>query len=153
MNEDEGLTIDIERLFPEAARRVEILERLKRAWPSIVSPMLSKWSEPVILGVNELTVLATRPEAAERLSKMKGNVARALSRMGYETGENFSVKVVNSVNREKKSHKAKTRVKKIEIDERRTEQYMSGAPESLPEDINRAVSHLRAYLDVLCDKK
>ena len=38
-------------------------------------------------------------------------------------------------------------MKKIETNEERVAQYMSGAPESLPEDINRAVSHLRDYLE------
>ena len=94
MNEDEGLNIDISRLFPEAVKRVEILERLKRFWPSVVGMRLSRWSTPVILGVNELTVEASNSQAVNMLSKMNGNVKRALSSMGYETDGNFSLKIV-----------------------------------------------------------
>lgn len=147
MNEDEGLNIDISRLFPEAVKRVEILERLKRFWPSVVGIRLSRWSTPVILGVNELTVEASNSQAVNMLSKMNGNVKRALLSMGYETDGNFSLKIVYHRKSEKNPSKRKTIVKKIETNEERVAQYMSGAPESLPEDINRAVSHLRDYLE------
>ena len=104
-------------------------------------------STPVILGVNELTVEASNSQAVNMLSKMNGNVKRALSSMGYETDGNFSLKIVYHRKSEKNPSKRKTTVKKIETNEERVAQYMSGAPESLPEDINRAVSHLRDYLE------
>ena len=38
-------------------------------------------------------------------------------------------------------------IPKIEVSEEKVRQYMQGAPDTLPEDINYALAHLRAYLE------
>ena len=148
MNEDEGIKIDVSKLFPEAARRVEILAKLRENWPSVVRN-LARWSTPDVLGVNELTVKVDirGRQAKDRLKSMKGNVVRALSKLGYEAGEDFSLKIVDDEGSPKTFVDKKSVRKKREPDEEKVKRYMEGAPETLPEDINRALSHLMAYLE------
>ncbi|MBQ6969642.1 MAG: hypothetical protein IJP85_04875 [Synergistaceae bacterium] len=149
-NEDEGIVIDVSKVFPEAARRVEILAKLRERWPVVVRN-LSRWSWPDVLGVNELTIRvnAQGQQAKDKLYKMKGNVVRALSNLGYKTGEDFSLKIVEYDALPKKTVDKKTVRKRREPDEEKVKRYMEGAPDSLPEDINNALSHLMAYLDGL----
>lgn len=146
MNEDEGIRIDVSKAFPEAARRVEVLAKLRKDWPS-VARNLSRWSWPDVLGVNELTIKVRDRQAKDKLKDMKGNVVRALKRMGYETGEDFSLKIVDYDGVPKKTVDKKSAKKRREPDEEKVKRYMEGAPETLPEDINRALSHLMAYLE------
>ena len=149
-NEDEGIVIDVSKVFPEAARRVEILAKLRERWPVVVRN-LSRWSWPDVLGVNELTIRvnAQGQQAKDKLNKMKGNVVRALSKLGYKTGEDFSLKIVDYDALPKKTVDKKPVRKRREPDEEKVKRYMEGAPDSLPEDINHALSHLMAYLDGL----
>ena len=35
----------------------------------------------------------------------------------------------------------------VEVDEEKVNEYMKNAPETLPEDINFAISHLKVFLD------
>ena len=149
-NEDEGIVIDVSKVFPEAARRVEILAKLREIWPVVVRN-LSRWSWPDVLGVNELTIRvnAQGQQAKDKLYKMKGNVVRALSNLGYKTGEDFSLKIVDYDALPKKTVDKKPVRKRREPDEEKVKRYMEGAPDSLPEDINHALSHLMAYLDGL----
>ncbi|MBR1658458.1 MAG: DUF721 domain-containing protein [Synergistaceae bacterium] len=94
MNEDERISIDLGKWFPEAARRVEVLEELKRNWASVVGRPAARWSMPSVLGVKELTVDVWNPMAKSQIINMKGNIASALSlRWGYGVGEDFSLKV------------------------------------------------------------
>ena len=149
-NEYEGIVIDVSKTFPEAARRVEILAKLRERWPVVVRN-LSRWSWPDVLGVNELTIRvnAQGQQAKDKLYKMKGDVVRALSNLGYETGEDFSLKIVDYDALPKKTVDKKPVRKRREPDEEKVKRYMEGAPDSLPEDINNALSHLMAYLDGL----
>ena len=149
-NEDEGIVIDVSKVFPEAARRVEILAKLRERWPVVVRN-LSRWSWPDVLGVNELTIRVNiqGKQAKDKLNKMKGNVVRALSNLGYKTGEDFSLKIVDYDALPKKTVDKKPVRKRREPDEEKVKRYMEGAPDSLPEDINHALSHLMAYLDGL----
>ena len=147
MTEDEGIVIDARRWFPEAARRVEILERLRRSWGMVVRmPAIARNSWPIVLGVNELTVEVRDDMARERLSKMKGNIEGALRYLGYKADGDFSVKIVD-VKRQEHKIITKKRSRKVVIDEEKVRQYMVDAPDMLPEDINHAVSHLMAYLE------
>lgn len=146
MTEDDGMRIDLRRMFPEASRRVEILGELVRIWPSVVGMRVARWSRPAILGVKELTVEVRDSQAGGMLSKMTGNIERALGRLGYEA-EGFAVKIVGNVRRERRTVKNVKREREIVADEGRIARYMEGEPETLPEDINRALAHLRAYLD------
>ncbi|MBQ3446989.1 MAG: DUF721 domain-containing protein [Synergistaceae bacterium] len=146
MTEDEGFSFDLRRMFPEAVRRAEILERLKSSWLSVVrKPAIARDSRPVVLGADSLTVEARGEMARSQLTNMKGNITRFLERMGYEAGENFAVRVVDSVRTRRKVSRKKHAP--VVVDDGTVREYMSGAPDSLPEDINRAVSHLRAYLE------
>ena len=149
-NVDEGIVIDVSKVFPEAARRVEILAKLRERWPVVVRN-LSRWSWPDVLGVNELTIRvnAQGQQAKDKLYKMKGTVVRALSNLGYKTGEDFSLKIVDYDALLKKTVDKKPVRKRREPDEEKVKRYMEGAPDSLPEDINHALSHLMAYLDGL----
>ena len=147
MTEDDGLRIDLRRMFPEAVRRSEILEKLKRSWNIVVmKPILARNSRPVVLGVNFLTVEAHDDIVKNNILNMKGNIQRFLARLGYESSGDFSVKVVESF-RPKGKGANKPIVRKVIADEERVRQYMADAPETLPDDINYALSHLRAYLE------
>ena len=147
MTEDEGIIIDAKKWFPEAARRVEILERLRRSWEMVVRmPAIARNSWPIILGVNELTVEVRDDAARERLSKMKGNIEGALRRLGYKADGDFAVKIVGLKRRENKTVGKKAR-RKVVIDEEKVRQYMSNTSGTLPEDISQSLSNLMAYLD------
>ena len=145
-NEDDVLNIDPQNLFPEAARRVEILERLKSLWPAIVNPANARYSCPVALGVNFLAVSAVNEKAKSNIANMKGNIQRGLKRLGYDTGENFALKI-NVRESQKNLHDGKSKAVKVIESEEKLRQYMSSAPDTLPGDINSALSHLMMYLD------
>lgn len=145
-NEDGRITIDMRRMFPEAVRRVEILERLKRSWPSIVGTVNARYSWPCVLGANGLTVEAVNEQAKSRVLKMKGNILRAFTLWGYNAGQNFTLNI-NARESQKKITVKKPVAAKSSVSEEKVRQYMSGAPETLPEDINYALSHLKAYLE------
>lgn len=105
MTENDGLRIDMRAMFPEAVRRVEILERLKSSWASVVRfPAVWKYSRPVVLGVNYLIVETWNDNAKNNLANMKGNILRGLSRLGYESDGDFTVRI-NARVRKKCSHK------------------------------------------------
>ena len=145
--EDGRIILDVRKLFPEAVKRAEILERLKCSWPSVVGIAIARYSCPCVLGADGLTVEAVNDQAGKSLANMKGNILRGLEELGYEAGENFTVRI-NERKPEKKLP-AKKPVKKVKVidDPEKVRQYMSGAPDTLPEDINFALSHLRMYLD------
>lgn len=144
--EDDGMRIDMRKLFPEAVKRVEILERLKRSWPSVVGVINARYTRPCVLGVDCLTVEAANDFAKSNLANMKGNIQRGLLRLGYDAGENFTVKINARESQKKLTVKKPAGVKVIESNEK-LRQYMSNAPDTLPEDINYALSHLMMYLD------
>ena len=94
-DEPERIHIDIEKLFPEAARRVRVLEDIKRKWPSVVGIAASRHSWPCVLGVNAITVLVDTKQAADEIRKMKGNIMRALSsRYNCMTDKNFTLTII-----------------------------------------------------------
>ena len=142
--------IDVYAMFPEAAKRVRILEELKRSWHLVVRNY-ARISEPYCLGVNELYICTENPTAAGQLMKMKGTILRALSRhWGYEPIGEFSLRITGERDKAKKlavKKPVKKVIPKIEVSEEKVRHYMEGAPETLPEDINYAISHLRAFLD------
>lgn len=149
MTENEGIIIDAWKCFPEAARRVEILERLRRSWGMVVRmPAIARNSWPIVLGVNELTVEVTDDTARKMLSNMKGNIEGALKRLGYKADGDFEVKIVGVNKPEPKIPKKKTSRRKIPIDDARVKKYMDSASDTLPEDISQALSHLMAYLEL-----
>ena len=148
MTEEDGLRIDLRRMFPEAVRRAEILERLKNSWPMIVNaPAVSRYSKPVVLGVNYLTVETCNDLAKNNLLKMKGNILRVLARLGYEPDGDFALRIDARVH-DKRTVRNKPVRREIIADEGRVRQYMTGAPDTLPEDINYSLSHLKAYLEL-----
>ena len=142
--------IDVYAMFPEAAKRVRILEELKRSWHLVVRNY-ARDSEPYCLGVNELYICTENPTAAGQLMRMKGTILRTLSRhWGYEPMGEFSLRITGERDKAKKlavKKPVKKVIPKIEVSEEKVKQYMQGAPETLPEDINYAISHLRAFLD------
>ena len=144
--EDDRVILDVRKLFPQAVRRAEILERLKRSWPSVVGMPVARYSCPCVLGVDVLTVEAVNDQARNRLANMRGNILRGLSRLGYEAGENFTVRINERESEKKLEAKKPVRVKVIESEEK-LRQYMNGAPDTLPDDINFAVSHLKMHLE------
>lgn len=91
---EERITINLAKLFPEAARRVEILEDLQKTWAKVVGAALVRHSLPYNLGINEISIKVDSPQVANMLKKMKGNVLRALNtRYGYESEGDFILKV------------------------------------------------------------
>ena len=111
MTECDGIVIDARKCFPEAARRVDILERLRASWGMVVRlPAIARNSRPTVLGINELTVEVTDDTARRMLSNMKGNIEVALRRLGYKADGDFAVKIVD-LRRETKAVSKKARRK------------------------------------------
>ena len=81
---------------------------------------------------------------------MKGNILNIMcERFGYEKGEKFVLTLTDQVPvRVMPAAKKKLPVQ-IQVSEEKVQEYMKGAPETLPEDINRAISHLRVFLEEL----
>ena len=91
--EDEKIVIDVAKLFPEAAKRVEILKDLRKSWGNVVGN-LAMFSYPYNLGVNEIWIAAKNGKAIGMLNNMKGNIKNKLrERYNYEINENFEVKI------------------------------------------------------------
>ena len=138
--------LNINKLFPEAARRVEILRELRKNWVSVVGPALVRHSFPSVLGVNTITVAVEDQNTANMITKMKGNIRRALtSHKDYEADENFTLKI--GVPLKVKQAEIKRVKADVEVDEEKVNEYTKNAPETLPEDINFAISHLKVFLD------
>ena len=96
MSDDDGrIHIDLERMFPEAARRVRVLEELKRSWSSVVGDAASRHSWPSVLGVDAVTVQVDSDKAAIEVRKSKGNIMRVLSsRYGCMTDKDFTLTII-----------------------------------------------------------
>lgn len=101
-DESERIHIDFERMFPEAARRVRVLEELKRSWFSVVGPAFARHSRPCVLGVNTITVSVDSDNDIMNIRNVKGNIMRALSRYGCMTDNNFALVITKG--RIKKLH-------------------------------------------------
>ena len=144
------IALNMRRMFPEAARRADVLEGLKRSWPKIVGIKLARCSQPYKLGINELCIQVANHHSESLLRNSKGNIMRAMSNdFGYKAGESFQLIFTSSIPPAKKlptPKKAKPPINVI-ITEETVRQYMQGAPDTLPEDINYAISHLRAFLE------
>lgn len=153
MNEDEVIHIDVARMFPAAARRVKILEELKRFWPSVVGEGISRYSKPCVLGVNELVVAVNNDYARQRLMNMKGTILKKLSRWEYKPEGDFVLKVTGAEPHDRNARTVKGVHRKFKADEEKVKKYMCDAPDTLPEDINYAVSHLKAYLEERFERK
>lgn len=93
-DENERIHIDFERMFPEAARRVHVLEELKSSWPSVVGVNAARHSWPSVLGVNTITVQVDSDDAANNVRKAKGNIMRVLSsRYDCMTDKDFTLTI------------------------------------------------------------
>ena len=147
MNDEQPISLDVYKMFPAAARRVEILEELKRSWDSIAR-YAARDSEPYCLGVNELSILVRNKNAEGMLKSMKGTILREMGkRWGYESDGEFSLNITETLPKPKMPPRKPAKHVEVVVDEDKVRQYMQGAPETLPEDINYAISHLRAYLE------
>lgn len=144
--------LNIHKMFPRAAKVVEILGWLQQCWPEIVGTEAAAYSKPYKLGFEELCVYVDRDKtlAKNRLMSMKGNILKTMcERFGYEKGEKFVLTLTDKVPvRVMPAEKKKVPVQ-IEVSEEKVQEYMQGAPETLPEDINHAISHLRVFLEEL----
>lgn len=147
-----GSVIDVYAMFPEAAKRVRILEELKKNWAVFVGQDVARFSQPYKLGVSELCVCVTNPAARSKLINSKGTIARKMAKkFGYEADEKFVLTLTENIPAPKITARPQEKkdFTKIEVSEAKIKEYMEGAPETLPEDINYAISHLRAFLEEL----
>ena len=150
-DEDEKISFNFEKLFPQAARRVEILEALKSSWSSVAGDVLARHSMPYNLGVNEISIAVDSKNAEEMLRNMKGNILRALRlRFNFVFDGEFNLKITakippKKIPENKKSNKI--HASDIKISEEEVKNLMAGAPETLPKDINYAISHLKIFLE------
>lgn len=93
-----GAFLDPYAMFPKAAERVRILERLKLSWASVVGPNLARWSEPYNLGVDELCIAVKNKNAATQLNNMKGTILRKMeTRFGYEHEKDFTLTITPDI--------------------------------------------------------
>lgn len=148
LNEDEKIFLNAEFLFPEAAKRLKILEALKKSWASVVNPALARHSMPYNLGINEISVAVDTENIIGMLKNMKGNILRALSRFNYAPEGEFNLKITRGLPRKIQRNKKNLSPRKnIEISDDEVKKLMTDAPETLPEDINYAISHLKIFLE------
>ena len=146
-----NINLDLRRMFPQAARRADILEELQRSWHRFVGDRLAKYSRPYNLGVNYLCVAAANIMVKDMLTKQKGSIARRMAKLlDYETGPDFELRITASVPKETpKPAKTPSSISSITVDEERVRQLMEDAPPALPEDINYAISRLWAFTEQL----
>lgn len=148
MSDDERLSLDMERMFPEACRRVRILGELRRSWPGIVGAALARNSAPCNLGVSELCVAVRDARTAGLIRNMKGNITRILASRYEYAPEDFALKITSGIPPHKRiTPQQKNTAPCIKVDEEAVKEYMSDAPEGLPVEINYAISHLRVFLE------
>ena len=143
------IALNMRRMFPEAARRADVLEGLKRSWPGIVGIKLARHSQPYKLGINELCIQVANHHAESMLRNFKGNIVREMvKRFGYKAGESFQLILTSNIPPAKKlpSPKKTKPIVDVIITDETVRQYMQGAPDTLPEDINYSISHLQAYI-------
>ena len=140
---------DLDRIFPEGAERLKILEELQRTWSCFVeNNAVARNSYPYDLGKNELWICATNPYAKNSFMKSKGTIARRIAkRFGYDLGKDFVLTITDSIPKPKIPAKPKTVQTKIVVDEEKVRQYMQDAPDTLPDDINYAISYLQALAE------
>ncbi|MBQ7577286.1 MAG: DUF721 domain-containing protein [Synergistaceae bacterium] len=146
---DEKINLDVTKLFPEVARRMQILDELKKLWPSIVG-IAAKYSSPYDLIHNDLYVEVKNQQTAQMIQNMRGNITRAfITRYKYDKDSKINV-IIKRPNVEKAKIKpAPVKKQAVKIDDSLVNEYMSECPESLPQDVKFAISHLRAYLEAI----
>lgn len=151
INEDQKIFFSAERLFPAAARRAKILETLQRNWASVVGFAVAQHSRPCNLGPDELTIFSDSQHSSFILSKSKGNIQRVLRKFQLGNEEDFKLKVTYSWpgRQARKIFYVPSPPKIIRVDEALVKKSMLGAPATLPEEINYALSHLKIFLDEL----
>ena len=94
MDAEQRIAINVERMFPEAARRVRVLEAMQRSWAEIVSAPIARCSWPYNLGVNKLCVACTRKAAEGKLRAMKATIVRRVKKvLDYEFEGDFELEV------------------------------------------------------------
>lgn len=144
--EPERPALDVYRMYPEAAKRVELLEKIRRSWQDIVGQRLAPFCVAYSLGVDELCIFVHDENAARRLKQMKGTIARKINRI---FGHKFNVTILRKLPVVEKpvDPKPYPKPRKIIVSEERVRQLMESAPDSLPEDINYAIAHLWAFLE------
>lgn len=114
-----------------------------------MGPALVRHSFPCNLGVDEITVAVDDKNAANMITRMKGNITRALtSRWSYNVNEKFSVKIIIGAPKQTKRREIEPKkIIEVKVDEEKVNEYMKNAPAGLPEDINFAISHLRVFME------
>lgn len=148
LKEDKKIFIEAEHLFPEAARRVKILEALKNSWATLFKNGVGRHSYPYNLGINEIFIFVDNRNAENMIRKSRGNVLQALKRLDYELPKNFELKFIYKIPAKIRESEAKREsFPEVKITEEELRIKMQGAPESLPEEINQAVSHLKIFLE------
>ena len=82
---------------------------------------------------------------------MKGNILRALKlRFNFISDGEFNLKITKGVPNKrllKIKNVKKIHASDIKISEEEVNKLMAGAPETLPEDINYSISHLKVFLE------
>lgn len=151
-NEDEKFAFNLSHMFPKPAQRARILCDLKRSWPLIVGISLGHRSVPYDLSEDELFIAAENNHTAQLLNNMKGNIMRILiNRYNYSPEDKLALKICISSAPEYKSvtkHVDNSfSASNVKVDEDDVKRYMSEAPRTLPQDINHAISHLRAFFE------
>ncbi len=148
INENEKFYLNAEYLFPEAALRLKILENLKNSWQDVLPSALARHSFPYKLGANELSVSFDNKKAEEMLNKSSGTILRILKRFGYMPQGEFRLKITKGVFFTPGKTEPRRKIfPDVEITDEEIKEQMKGAPETLSEDINYAISHLKIFLE------
>ena len=153
MNEDEKLIINVKKLLPNVARRMDILEQLYKNWASVVGPAPSRHSKPYDWIKNDLYIAVNDNATAQVISNMKGTISRKLANL-YDYHEDIEIKITNGERHNDKAQPAKSNIKSkqavnVVVDDSLVDKYISECPDTLPGDAKFAASHLMAYLESL----
>ena len=155
MNEEGNLIIDVKKLLPQVARRMDILEQLYKNWASVVGPAPSRHSKPYDWIKNDLYIAVNDNATAQVISNMKGTISRKLANL-YDYHEDIEIKITNGERHNDKAQPAKSNINSkqavnvnVVVDDGLVDKYISECPDTLPDDAKFAASHLMAYLESL----
>ena len=155
MDEDEKVLIDVRKLLPQVAKRINILESLYKNWASVIGAVLSRHSKPYDMIKNDLYIAVDTTHTAQMISNMKGNISRVLAnRYNYHEDIELKITIWDSHKDNAKRQPAKNNAKSkqavnisVSVDDSLVNEYINECPDTLPGDAKFAMSHLMAYLE------
>lgn len=133
----------LQKIVPELASRMAVLERIKKYWASIVGSSLAKYSVPYDLKNNTLYIAVKTQHAAHILNSMKGNIKRSEKSIS-------EVKITNGIPAEYFNKNQKVIIRKskeIKISDDEVNNLAKNFPKNLSKDTAIALAHLIIFFN------